>query len=120
MEGSEHTDLGRIYANRPPHELVNAVCGQIESGYVDPDELRRAEWMWSKRPKARIYHFIERHRFLSFAVFSAATLCLIPFVPLFAWVAILATYPVFMLRTSSRIECWEECYRRSLLRILRR
>jgi len=120
MEGPEYTDIGRVYANRPPRELVNAICGQIERSYVDPDELHRAEWMWSRRPKARLYHFVERHRFMSFAVFSASTLCLIPFVPLLVWVAILAVYPIFMLRTSSKIECWEECYRRALLRIVRR
>ncbi len=120
MDRSEFTDIGRLYTNRPPEELVNAFVGTQDSWRVNIDEFTRAQWMWSNRPRMRLYTFAEEHRFVSFLIFTLATLALIPVTPIFVWVSIFASYPLFLLWGARRLSRWEICYHHALLRVIRR
>jgi Flp pilus assembly protein TadB len=103
---------------RPPADFVAAAMQRAEAWRINDAELRRAEWFWLRRPRSALFRSVDRHPFLSFVAFTAATLAIVALLNVLVWAACFAAYPLFVYAQSRRFARWQRCYRQALGRIL--
>jgi hypothetical protein len=120
MKYSPYTDLNREITRYPPRVFLQALSGRGEAWTANPEEIARAEWLWTKRPATRLHDWVHEHSFTAFGLFTLSTLLIIPWAHVMLWLLAFATYPLFLFRSSRKIARWEECYRCSLWRIVLR
>jgi hypothetical protein len=121
---SEHKgELRGPYLKMPPETLLLRANGQNIA--VDRAELVRAQWFWERRPKKFILSTEKAIIILTlYAIFWAATICLIPGWPAMAVLpavgyVILTALPVWSYLDARRYARWSSDYRCAIFKLVK-